>query len=308
MRIIVSVGALALAGLAVVPLLAAPANAHVIAGDRVFPVTLTFDDPGVGDEATLPQLIWQPDTGQNDYQLQWEYDKTITPTTALIYNQGFDVLQQSGSKTHNGFENAVVTGKWQAVTIPDHEFVISLGLIREFSGTPSTVNIGGDQYGATSPTLYFGKGFGDLPIGVFRPLAITGELSYNMPDRRENLLASNNGTPFSWSGSMSLQYSVPYLQSQVKNYGLGGFLGNVIPLVEADWSSPAFGPASGNPTKMIIAPGFIYLGQDFQVGLEALIPANRASGHQIGAILQVHYFFDDLFPNSLGKPLVNWFN
>ena len=34
----------------------APAQAHVIAGARVFPVTLTFDDPGVSDEASLPSF------------------------------------------------------------------------------------------------------------------------------------------------------------------------------------------------------------------------------------------------------------
>jgi hypothetical protein len=47
----------------------------------------------------------------------------------------------------------------------------------------------------------------------------------------------------------------------------------------------------------------IYLGDSFQVGLEALIPANRAAAARVGLIFQVHFFFDDLFPNSLGKPL-----
>jgi hypothetical protein len=308
MRPIRLAGAIALACSAFVFIEPAAAVAHVVAGDRVFPVTLTFDDPGVGDEATLPQFVWQPGPGQNDYQLQWEYDKTITRTTALIYNQGYDVLQQKGSRTHNGFENVALTGKWQAVTIPEHEFVLSVGLIREFSGSPSTVNIGGDRYGATSPTLYFGKGFGDLPIGVFRPLAITGELSYNIPDRRENAAAANNGSPLSWSGALSVQYSIPYLKSQVKDYGLPDFIGRLIPTIEADWYSPAFGPAAGNPTQVTIAPGVIYLGDTFQAGLEALIPANNAAGHGIGAIFQVHFFFDDLFPNSLGKPVADWFN
>src|ERR1700740_393845 len=107
MRPIYFAGALALTCASYAAIFVPGACAHVVAGARVFPVTLTFDDPGVGDEATLPQFIWQPDSGSNDYQVQWEYDKTITPTTALIYNQGFDVLQQKGTKTHNGFENAV---------------------------------------------------------------------------------------------------------------------------------------------------------------------------------------------------------
>ncbi|MFP3740542.1 hypothetical protein SB860_37530, partial [Burkholderia sp. SIMBA_019] len=41
---------LALACLALAPHLA---HAHAIAGDRVFPATLSVDDPGVGDEADL---------------------------------------------------------------------------------------------------------------------------------------------------------------------------------------------------------------------------------------------------------------
>ena len=294
--------ALALAG-------APAASAHVLAGDRTFPVTLTFDDPGVGDEATLPQVIWQPDAGpQNLYQLQWEYDKTITPTTALIYNHGYDYLQSAGSKNHTGFENVVLTGKWQAYTSPEHEFVTSFGVIREMYGNVQTQNVGGDEYGSTAPTVYFGKGMGDLPIGVFRPLAVTGELSYVFPDRRLNSDASNNGSPPAWQGGMSLQYSIPYLQSQVKDYGLPGFIGRLIPLVEVDWTSPAGSPAMGNPMTLTVAPGAIYLGDTFQVGLEALIPANKAAGARVGWLLQVHFFFDDLFPNSLGKPISEWFN
>jgi hypothetical protein len=231
------------------------AAAHVVAGDRIFPVTLTFDDPGVGDEATMPQFIWQPDAGpSNDYQFQWEYDKTITPTTALIYNHGYDILESPGQKTFTGFENVFITGKWQALTLPEHEFVASLGVIREFSGNIRTVQIGGDTYGSTAPTIYVGNGLGDLPIGVFRPLAVTGELSYVLPDRQLNSAASNSGSPRMWKGAFSVQYSIPYLQAQVKDYGLPGFFGHLIPVVEADWSSPAAGPANGIPMKITVAP------------------------------------------------------
>ena len=282
--------------------------AHVVAGDRTFPVTLTIDDPGVGDEATLPQYIWQRSAGpQYDHQWQWEFDKTITPTTSVIYNQGYDILKMPGVKNQTGLENVFVTGKWQAFTSPEHEFVASLGVIREFGGNDRTVAIGGDGYGATAPTLYFGKGLGDLPIGALRPLAITGELSYIFPDRRLNSTGDNNGSPRSWRGGLSVQYSIPYLQAQVKDYGLPSFISRVIPLVEIDWSSPAAGPAPGNPMQLTVAPGVIYMGDTFQVGVEALIPANKATGQNVGVIFQLHWFFDDLFPNSLGKPVTSWF-
>lgn len=281
-----------------------PAEAHVVVGNRTFPVTLTFDDPGVGDEATLPQFVYAPsDPGTSQYQFQWEYDKTITPNTSIIYNQGWDILHQQGMKNQTGLENASVTGKWQSLTLPRSETVVSLGVIHEFGGGQATQNIGGDATGATLPTVYFGQGFGALPIGKLRPLAITGELSYGIPDRRLNSTGDNSGQPYFWQGAISLQYSIPYLQSQVKNIGLPNFFGRMIPLVELTWFSPAAGPAHGLPETLTVAPGVIYMGDTYQVGVEALIPANSAAGSHIGAIFQVHFFFDDLFPNTIGKPL-----
>jgi hypothetical protein len=56
----------------------------------------------------------------------------------------------------------------------------------------------------------------------------------------------------------------------------------------------------------VFAPGVIYSADSYQLGIEALIPANRASGRNVGIITQFHVFFDDLFPNSLGKPLISY--
>jgi hypothetical protein len=292
------------AALAAVAASSTSAAAHVIAGDRVFPVTLTFDDPGVGDEFTLPQITWQRGAGPSDLtQFQWEYDKTITPTTALIYNHGYDILSQSGMKTRTGFENVVLTGKWQAYTNAAHEFVASVGLAYEFPGGYATQGIGGDAHGAVTPLAYFGKGLGDLPIGDFRPLALTGELGYSLADRKLNATGDNNGNPNSVEGSLSLQYSIPYLQSQVKNYGLPAIIGGLVPLVEMDWYSPVGGPAEGNPSSITLGVGAIYLGPTYQIGLEALVPANKAAGTNVGATLQFHVFLDDLLPRSLGRPI-----
>lgn len=281
-----------------------PASAHAIAGARIFPVTLTMDDPGVADEASLPAASWQRGAGpSNQYQLQWEFDKTITPTTALIYNQGYNWLQNKGSKTQAGLENAVLTGKWQPYVNAEHEFLISLGVQVELNGSHDTATTGGDAYGSVSPTVYFGKGFGDLPIGDLRPFAITGELAYAVPYRRLNQAGDNNGNPPLWKAGISLQYSLPYLQAQVKDYGLPAFVNRLVPILETTWSTPAAGPAYGSPAQLTFAPGLIYLGDTFQFGVEALIPGNKATGQNVGVIAQLHFFFDDIFPNSLGRPL-----
>ena len=309
-------------------LVASPALAHVVAGVRVFPVTLTIDDPGVSDEASIPAFTYTRSgadggTGPgHEVDLGFEYDKTITENTALIVNDGYDIQQMNGSKTQTGFENLFITGKWQAYTNAPHELVASLGVIREIGGS-GTTHTGADHYGSTAPTAYFGKGLGDLPIGVLRPLAITGELSYTIADRElksaqppapaagasgstpfDSGIASqfNNGNNNAWAGGLTLQYSVPYLQSQVKDYGLPSFVGTLVPIVEVTWSSPASSP-SAQGTTWTAAPGVISVQQWGEIGLEALIPMNKAAGTNVGVVGLVHLFFDDLFPNSLGKPI-----
>ncbi len=219
--------ALACAGVPLITLASiVPAHAHVVAGNRVFPVTLTFDDPGVGDEVSLPALTYTRSAADggtgpaHEVDLGFEFDKTITTNTAIILNDGYDIQQRTGSKTETGWENLVITGKWQAYTNAEHEFVASLGLQREVGGT-GTTHTGADRYGSTSPTLYAGKGLGDLPIGMLRALAVTGELFYTIadkglkeatvtdPDTGLVSLQFNNGNNNAWTGGFSIQYLDP---------------------------------------------------------------------------------------------------
>ncbi len=298
--------AAALAGAAALACHAAPAAAHAVSGVRVFPVTLTLDDPGVADEVTTPQIVYQPGPGpSNDTSYLWEWDKTITPDTALIYNHGYDVINASGAKRATGFENVVLTGKWQAWVVPEREFLLSLGVQREFAGFGHAVAEGiADAHGSTGPTVYFGKGFGDLPIGLFRPLAITGEFTWTIPDRRLNLTGDNGGSVPSFFTGLSLQYSLPYLQSQVKDLGLPDIFGRLIPLVEINYLTPTAAPAAGDPMTLAVSAGAIYLADTYQVGVELVFPGNKAAGKNIGTIAQLHLFLDDLLPDSLGKPLI----
>jgi hypothetical protein len=55
-----------------------------------------------------------------------------------------------------------------------------------------------------------------------------------------------------------------------------------------------------------VQPGVFYIGRLGGVsfdGAEALIPINRASGKHVGAVAILDFFLDDMFPDSLGKPL-----
>ena len=46
--------------------------------------------------------------------------------------------------------------------------------------------------------------------------------------------------------------------------------------------------------------------QIYSISAEVLWPLNGAAGHNIGAIGQFHLYFDDLMPNTLGKPISQW--
>ena len=308
----------------------APAFAHAVAGARVFPVTLTLDDPGVSDEASIPTFTWQRSDTEggpgpvHEYVFNGEFNKRITARLGLGISYGYTVQSTRSDKTRTGWNNLGASLKYQTYVNAPHELLVSLGIIREF-GRTGTAHTGADRYGSTTPTVYFGKGFGDLPFSALRPLAVTGTAGFQIADRKLKATGRasdpgpdtaaplaglavqqfNNGFSNRWVGGLSVQYSLPYLQSQVRDVGLGPFFGRLTPLVEVAYSSPAGSP-SNLGTQVVVAPGVIYQGDGYQLGVEALIPANKASGRNVGVIAQFHIFLDDLFPNSLGKPLFNY--
>jgi hypothetical protein len=67
--------------------------------------------------------------------------------------------------------------------------------------------------------------------------------------------------------------------------------------------STALNRGLGGQTIGTIQPGVIWAGQFMQIGAEAIIPINRASGHGLGAMVQLHFYLDDIFPNSIGRPI-----
>jgi hypothetical protein len=310
--------ALAATAALIAPIIAPSAFAHGFAGAHMFISTLILDDPNVADEASLPTFSYQPQPSNggptmNLYAGEFEFDKRITENFGFAINDGYEWLTQPGNKTANGWENLAVTLKYKPYVSAEHEFMLSVGVVRNFARTGANgengATLGNDDSGSTAPTVYFGKGFGDLPIGWARAFAVTGELSYQIADKNLKVIDSagdfNNGTSNQWTGGLSLQYSIRYLSGQVKDYGLPEFINRLTPVVEFQWSSPTGRPSDGS-TQYLIAPGINYTATDYAWGIEALIPGNKASGSHVGFIAQFHLYFDDLFPNSLGKPILDW--
>jgi hypothetical protein len=284
---------------------AAHAWAHAVCGARVFPATLVMDDPGVSDELSLPtvQYLPIPPAGGNpsghsvDFGFEW--DKTITRDLGFAINDDY-FTQRGAGKNLNGWDNVTLTLKDELPCNEDHEFMMSVGVIHEFAGTGSSLLRQAGVIGAvgnTTPTLYAGKGFGDLPDSVpyLRPFAVTGELGYLVSD-------TPSVSPNQWAYAASLQYSIPYLNQNVKALDLPAFATRLVPLVEVSLTSPPIGPAIGT-----ISPGVYYVGDKIQIAAEAMIPANgptrRLQG--IGFIAQFHVFLHDLPIPFFSKPMID---
>ncbi|WP_175965569.1 hypothetical protein [Burkholderia sp. BCC0322] len=276
------------------------ANAHAVVGDRVFPATMTVDDPGVGDEfdTQFGHIKSTDDSGNaiNVNTVSYEWDKLITKNLAFSVSSQYVSQNAPDGGSAKGWDNVTLGVKYLAYTNAQHEFMASVGLKTEIGGTgaKSIAN----AYSTFTPAVYVGKGFGDLPasLGYLRPLALTAELGPNLTT------ASSDQGPNALGWGMTLQYSIPYLQQQVKNLGLPQPLSNMVFVVEAPMSTCTAGACSGQTTGTI-NPGVLWLNRYGQFGVEAQIPVNRASGNHVGVIFDAHLYFDDLFPGSLGKPL-----
>ena len=83
----------------------------------------------------------------------------------------------------------------------------------------------------------------------------------------------------------AVQYSLPYLQSFVKDVGLGAPFNRMIPIVEFSLAKP-IDRGGGGPVGTV-NPGVIWAGQTVQLGLEAIIPMNARSVHELSKLAVV---------------------
>jgi hypothetical protein len=294
------------------------AAAHEIAGNRFFPATLSIDDPGVNDELAVPTISItksgdEPPVKQLDFS--GEYSKRITEAFAISVGPTWTHLFAPGGPTGtgaSGFQNLDTTFKYRFYKDPVHELIMSVGLSIEWGGSGAS-GVGADKFTTYTPTFFFGKGFGDLPDTVWwaRPIALTGTVGYSIPGSAQTVTfdpdtgdAGVDLHPQFLNWGLSLQYSMPYLKSAVYDFGLPDFFNRLIPIVEASFQTPAANFAgTGLRTTGTVNPGLIYVTNYYQIGLEAIIPINRDSGRNVGALAQLHIYLDDLFPTTIGKPI-----
>jgi hypothetical protein len=305
--------------LAILP--AVGALAHGFAGSRFFPATIVIDDPFVADEVSLPTVSnlktgTDPSVVQTD--ISTEFSKRITSDFGLSIGSAWTHLDRSGPP-HNpsGFQNLEITPRYQFLLNGPHEAVASVGVITEVGGSGAK-RVGAVPFATYTPTFYFGKGAGDLPesLNWARPFAVTGTVGYGItsskkitstvvdPDTGTSTLAIDHFSNTINYG-FAIEYSNFYLQANIHDFGLPEWVNRLTPLVEFKFVTPVT-DRYGEKTIGTINPGIIWSGQSMQFGVEAIIPATKATGKNVGIIAQLHFYLDDIFPRTIGRQLVDY--
>jgi hypothetical protein len=302
----------ALAAVAVLLGASPAAWAHGLIGQRFFPATLAIDDPFVADELSLPtlQIMKFPGSGDATHVLETdlsgEFSKRLSPNLGFSLGGTYKFLDPDPGKSEKGFDNLEVSLKYVFFKSPAHELLLSGGVSWDVGGTGSS-KVGAESFDTVTPSLFFGKGFGDLPdkLEWIKPIALTGAFGWAVPTRiRTQTITTTpdgdvevdrefNPTVFKWG--FSVQYNLQYLQSFVRDVGLPAPFNRMIPIVEIALETPIDGPRARYTTGTV-NPGIIWFGRYFQIGVEAVVPINAATSKNIGFLAQMHFYLDDIAP------------
>jgi hypothetical protein len=270
--------------------------AHGVVGQRFFPAGIVVDDPFPADELTLasPSTIKTPDGRET--AVGFEYQKRLSPNLGLAIGDEYDPIHHINPTDPKlkGFSNPEFSLIYSMFKSPEHEYIASTAL---------HVSPGGigkewirEDVSHIEPALMFGKGLGDLPdtIGFLRPIGIVGQASVELPwghsDNPDDLSSTLHY-------GLVVEYSIPYLQSFVKDIGIPWPFSKMFPIVELTYSEPISGPDAHHLSTGYMNPGVVWAGKYVELGLEAQIPLNNRTGKNTGVVGLVHLFLDDMVPS-----------
>src|ERR1700716_2314500 len=299
-------------------------------GDRYFPSTLATTVPTAADFYNPPNLVVLPSTATtpstHEIDIPNTYSRLITKDWSVFFTETFRILEDSNRGRRSGFDNLVIGTQYQLYTNPEHQFIVTVGGTAAIGGTgaPGIAS----SFSTLTPTIFIGKGFGDLPDSVawLRPLTVSGTIAVAVPTASTTLSSLGTTDSYADAGAFTSLTTVPtgattlsetinpkILQlgfaleySLVTNSYTGAnrtgtrYPQGWVPLVEFTTSTPLNGPAAGRTTGTV-NPGFIWVSRYLQVGVEAIVPMDAHSGRDLGVRAQAHLYLSEIFPDL--KPI-----
>ncbi|MGD9544097.1 MAG: hypothetical protein AB7F41_05870 [Methylocystis sp.] len=272
------------------------------------------------DELAIPNLAMiknGDDPSGREIEFPAEFSKRITEKLGVSFGSSYLRCRAPAGLSAGDFQNLETAVKYQFLTDAPSELVMSAG-VSVLWGNIGNPSIDADKFTVVTPTLWFAKGLNDLPdaLAWARPFGISGQIGYEFATWRRTLATSVDPSsgdvsldvtrhPQFLSYGATLQYSLSYLESKVANVGLPDMIRRLVPIIETQFSTPVGNNfQTGLKTTGTINPGVFWVGDSFQIGAEAIIPINRASGSSVGWIIGVDFYLHEIFSDSpLGRPI-----
>src|SRR4030081_1359387 len=151
-------------------------------GDRFFPPTLATPVPSPADFYNPPYFVKLPDTATtHETDIPTTYSRLVTKDWSVFFTETFRILDNANSGRRSGFDNLVIGTQYQLYTNPEHQFIVTVGGTAAIGGTAAPQIA--SSFSTLTPTVFIGKGFGDLPDSVawLRPLTFSGTIAVAVP-------------------------------------------------------------------------------------------------------------------------------
>jgi hypothetical protein len=225
-------------------------------------------------------------------------EKKISDRFSLTLDSAWlDITPKAAAEPHeSGFDNLNVTLKYAFFINPVHEAIASIAL--ESAAPTGSERVGAEQSASFKPFLLYGKGLNELPdaLEYLRPLGVQGDAGFEIAiDRARTTTLAHN---------VAIEYSIPYLQQAVHDFGLAWPLSNFIGDTEFNFEHGVNGEEQGR-SKVFVTPGFVYMDRWVELGVAGRFPLNQAAHDELdwGVIFIVDLFIDDILPWTRWQPI-----
>ena len=101
--------------------------------------------------------------------------KRITENFGVSIGETWTQIRQPDGSLTAGFQDLETAFQYQVVKDRTHELAVLAGVIVDWGNTGATGSGLGTTYSMVTPTLYFGKGFGELPETPILGASVRGD-------------------------------------------------------------------------------------------------------------------------------------
>jgi len=295
-------------------LITVESSAHGIAGNRLFPGTLNFDDPAVADELTGPFLTFQKHPSSEGTEVRervmgLSFSRLFTDDTAIGLDSEYTEHRDTVGNTIHGVGATHLFLKHQLYVNPINETLVA-GSVALGLGGVGRGDLHAHTYNTIEPGLSFGVGLGNLSEdwAFFRPFAITGNVVTDFPLSNRSSPspgAAQVQNPIILHTGFAIEYSPLYLTPRFKPGVLPDSepIHQFVPLIEFQFDTPLNG-GYGRQTAATMNPGVAYVSESWQASLEFIVPLTTLGGSS-GIRAGVIFFLDDAIPSLFAHPVLS---